>query len=638
MAEPANASQTTWSPLSDRQPGPGLLTRARLFWHTAAHLRPAQAVARARLRSSAAWRRLVPGLAIASYRREASEAALVRAPTILPMMSASGGVASGRAAAARDDVARRYLAGDVEYLHTAARVGRPSDWRYIDATRLWRYHLQYFDELPIAALAGEPSDVISLMREWIAAYPFGADGDAWHPYVTSLRAVNWMRAASILEGRDSPVPDDVLDAMRVDALFVRHNLEEDVSGNHLLKNLKALAFASAFWTGARAEQWRTEAIERWERELGRQVLADGGHYERAPMYHCQVLGDLLETIAVLAPGGPLPDAFADAARRMTAFLDVICHPDGDIALFNDSVFGAAPSPTVLRSLSAALLEVGSVSMPLPRATDDSGFRRIDSRDRRLTLIVDVGEPCPPDLPAHAHADLLSFELSVDGRRVVVDSGVAEYEAGTWRDYWRSTRAHNTVMVDGVEQTECWGSFRVARRAHPESVREIEQPSIRGISAAHTGYRHLANPVRHRRSIAFVDDRCLVVVDDLLGTGAHRWTSYIHFHPDVEIRRHDTTLRVATGTTGLEVAWTGVLEARCVRGEVDPPQGWYASEFGRREPSSTLVLDGSGSLPARFALALVPFSAVAVQLAWERENVIAVTLGQDIFRLSLPDLT
>jgi hypothetical protein len=194
------------------------------------------------------------------------------------------------------------------------------------------------------------------------------------------------------------------------------------------------------------------------------------------------------------------------------------------------------------------------------------------------------------------------------------------------------------MVDGVEQTECWGSFRVARRAHPEGVRNIEQPSIRGISAAHTGYRHFANPVRHRRTIALVDDRCLVVVDDVLGSGVHRWTSYTHFHPDVEIRRHDMTLHAAAGTTALQLVWTGVLEARCVRGELDPPQGWYASEFGRRDPSSTLVLDGSGSLPARFALALAPLPAVAVRLAWERENVLAVTLGQDIFRVSLPGLT
>ena len=84
-------------------------------------------------------------------------------------------------------------------------------------------------------------------------------------------------------------------------------------------------------------------------------------------------------------------------------------------------------------------------------------------------MVDGGPGGPDHLMAHAHADLFSYELSLFGERFVVDTGVYEYPAGPMRQYVRSTAAHNTASVDGVDQIECWDSFRVARRAAPNDV-------------------------------------------------------------------------------------------------------------------------------------------------------------------------
>jgi uncharacterized heparinase superfamily protein len=609
-----------------------------------------------RLRTSAAVRRLFPPLTALWYSRLTKRAALVAS---IPHRRASDFIVSaGEAddAASLSHRAQLWAAGDVEYLNRRERVGSPRHWRSVDAPRLFRYHLQYFDELPDLAVTGPPQWIFELLREWIESHPIGIDPDAWHPFVASVRCVNWMQASAILAARGVIPPDDVLQQMRRDAVFVSRNLETDVGGNHLIKNVKALAFASVWWSGAQAEAWRNRAIELWVHELDRQVLEDGAHYELSPMYHCQVLSDLLETVAVLgAAHYGIPCALVTSARRMMAFLDVVCHPDGDIALFNDSTFTYETRPSTLRSFAAAVLDggpaltlpprlrllAGAVHHPLriegadaPRSSTASGFVRLDSSDRRLVLIADAGPVCPDDLPAHAHADLLSFEVSIDGRRVIVDSGVADYEAGPWRDFWRSTRAHNTVVVDGTEQSECWGSFRVARRARPVRVVQQRDSDAAALSASHTGYLRLRPPVEHRRTIALVRDRFWIVVDELLGSGRHSWTSCLHFHPDVRVDLHSSQAIAAVAESGLSIRWTESLRGTAVRGAEAPLQGWYAPRFGERLETTALLLSGSGTLPVRFAYVIAPVCS-HTSVSWEDERHLAVDIGSERFRIGLP---
>src|SRR5439155_1766116 len=133
---------------------------------------------------------------------------------------------------------------------------------------------------------------------------------------------------------------------------------------------------------------------------------------------------------------------------------------------------------------------------------------------RGILLVDIGRACPDELPAHAHADCFSFEMSLDGHRMVVDSGVGEYTAGPWRDYYRSTRAHNTIVLDEEEQIECWGSFRVARRAGVHDRVVIEEENLSGVGAWHDGYARLADPAKVGRVLVALGDRAWLIVDDI----------------------------------------------------------------------------------------------------------------------------
>src|SRR5690606_15320930 len=165
----------------------------------------------------------------------------------------------------------------------------------------------------------------------------------------------------------------------------------------------------------------------------------------------------------------LPESLVLRLRQgvspMLHWLRVMTHPDGDIALFNDAALGIAPPLAALEAY-ADLVGVSRDSTELAslEALAESGYVRLTVGP--AVLIADVGLVGPDYLPGHAHADTLSFELSLHGRRVLVNGGTSTYEANAERLRQRGTAAHNTVVVDGQDSSEVWSAFRVARRARP----------------------------------------------------------------------------------------------------------------------------------------------------------------------------
>jgi uncharacterized heparinase superfamily protein len=621
------------------------LAQARRYWHTLSHLRPSQAAARADLRLRAAWRRLRPEAAAARYLRR-GQAAGFTWPADPWGLRGRG----GDAARFLDAVDRARLAGDAADLRerrftflnetaTLAADAGTIDWRVPAATQLWRYHLHYFDGLPEAIAVGEPwAPLEALARDWIRGAPLGAASarDAWHSYVVSLRIVNWLLA---LAAADDAPGEEVRRSLAQQIVFVERNLERDVGGNHLLKNLKALAIAGTFAGGSGGARLRARFVPAFVDELRAQLRSDGGHYEQSPMYHVQVLMDAIEVaLALRLMGEPPPAALADTLAAMRRFLRHVCHPDGQIAQFGDSAFNmTAPPRQVMAGVALALgepdageplaarhalaaarlwparaavptvpaavapYEAASVGVRPPVADPaSSGFFVIGTGDGRGHLVADAGPVCPDDLPAHAHSDLFGFEVSVDGERLIVDTGVSEYRAGRWRTFERSTRAHSTVVVDGAEQSDCWGSFRVARRARVTACSTIDGADGSGFVARHDGYRQLDAPADHTRQITRVGDVGWLIVDRLDGPGRHRWETFLHFHPDAHIDPVSPGAWSATrGRAVLHVRTFGIGAATIVRGALDPPQGWYAPEFGRRLPAPVLVAGGEGPLPAVF---------------------------------------
>ena len=289
-----------------------------------------------------------------------------------------------------------------------------------------------------------------MWRSWQAAVRAGR-GDAWHPYPAALRAWSFCGLHRDLVA-GTGLEDVFLASLSAHAGFLRRNLESDVCGNHLVKNLKALAGLAVFFADDRLFQ---KALGRLAEQLAIQVLPDGGHYERAPAYHCQVLADLIDVADLVGATGrePWPE-LADAIGRMRSWLASVLTPDGQVPLLNDGY------PVAARLVS--LLRPGPAPAGPLLLLPDTGLVRAAAGD--WFVLADVGQPCPDELPAHAHADTFSCVVHVGGAPLLVDTGTSTYAAGPARSFERSTAAHNTVEVDGTDSTEVWGVFRAGRRA------------------------------------------------------------------------------------------------------------------------------------------------------------------------------
>jgi uncharacterized heparinase superfamily protein len=435
---------------------------------------------------------------------------------------------------------------------------RARSWSAADASHLWRFHLHYFDyarDLAVYALHRHRASAYGAFRElagsWIEAHQ-RLGGDAWHPYTTSLRIVNWCEAAIVFRPeleRDTEFTTRFHDSIAAQAQFLSRHVEYDVRGNHVLENARALLRAAAFFEGHAPQRWRSIALDLLKREIPEQILDDGGHFERAPGYHVRVM-DVLADIAVLAP----EPWIERGVNRMRAFRDAITPPNGRLPLFKDTVLPDAPV---------------EISAPQPSQwLEPSGYAVMRDDARGDHLIADFGRVCPDYLPAHAHADMFSYELTIGGQPVILDSGVFEYAEGEWRTRFRSTAAHNTVDVDGRDQSEMWGSFRVGRRAYVLRTSWNETPERTTIDGTHDGYKDGHAPLLHRRVItALHQPRLWLILDRVSGAPGHLARSHIHLHPD-----HPHLAFTPLGPV-----------------TVSETTGWYSEQFGVKRTNRVITL-------------------------------------------------
>ncbi len=462
----------------------------------------------------------------------------------------------------------RLRAGEFTFLHRSEELGWPPRWNDVALPRLWLYNLHYFEYL--GSLPFELGR--ELIVDWIARHPLARGHAGWEPYPTSLRLVSWC-GWLFATHRERTEADLELCALVWPSIWLQvewlaRHLETHLRGNHLLENAAALAFCGACFADP-GDAWLRLGLAWLDRELPEQILADGVHFERSPMYHARAV-EVLETLKATR-ARELVERAAEPLTRARVALARLCHPDGEIALLNDAAFGIAAHPRDLLDGSApegafALREAGYYG----------------ARGSGHYVVCDAAPIGPDYIPGHAHGDLLSFELSLAGQRVVVDAGVHGYDGDPLRAWCRSTRAHNTVEIGGEDQCEFWGTFRVARRGRPRDV--VWTPEADGfrLSAWHDGYERLPGRPRHAREFRWYGDGVLLVRDRVTARRSVRAVSRLHLHPECaidEISLRHARVRHPGGV--FAVAFDGA-------GDLAIEASTYCPEFGRRLDAQALV--------------------------------------------------
>ncbi len=480
------------------------------------------------------------------------------------------------------------------FLNVKKQYNSEVNWLDEAMPKLWRYNLHYFDYL----LETKRSSVnkVNLIDSWIEHNPIGT-GDGWEPYTASLRIVNWIKYFTFFDKKE--IKQQWLDSLALQATWLEKNIEYHILANHYLKNAKALVFAGVYFEGIDASRWLNKGLDIIKAEADEQLLPDGGHYERSPMYHCIVTEDYLDLYNILNANEIVDHKLLvfikEKIIKALEFLKNITLPDGEISLFNDSAFAIAPKPVQLYAYAQRLFG-RSFEQPLLqdfaiKSYPDTGYYII--KNEKDMMVIDCGDVGPDYQPGHAHCDTLSYELALNGQRTVVDSGVHDYENSELRRYVRSTRAHNTVMIDNEEQSEIWGVFRVARRAKPVTAK-IEQKNEHSIQfkGSHEGYKKLKGKPVHERRIQYIHRNQWVITDIISGKGVHLCQSFIHIHPNFRAQLNNNKEVSLLDSASNVIAKITVSNAD----QVNIEKSWYCPEFGKRYENDVVVLQTTGYLP------------------------------------------
>lgn len=461
-----------------------------------------------------------------------------------------------------------WQSGMFTFLNLTVRFPDNIDWNYARYGKLWIYNLTYFDFLNQPNMPVDRG--LALIRNFI--HQSAGVRDGLEPYPTSLRIINWVQFVSRHQIRDASINQHLFAQVRL----LRHRLEYHLAGNHLLENGFALLTGALYFRNA---GWIRKAGGILIRELNKQILSDGGHYERSPMYHQLLLDRLLDTLLILQSSTghditELVELLTEKGISMLGWLDAITFQNGDVPMVNDTAPNIAPTTHQLRLKAIHLLSQKAENTP---SLTTGGFRMF--RQKRYELFTGVDSIGPAHQPGHAHADTLSFVLQVDNRPMFVDNGTSTYQTGPRRDWERGTAAHNTVTVADADSSEMWGSFRVGRRARVALLSDTETT----LTARHDGYRHRG--IIHERTWVIGTDTILIT-DQLLtwpaGTESGRsGTARFYFHPSVSWQLLDDGVRAGSLTIAFRSATKPTWRIEAYE---------MANGFNRLLPGHCLVVD------------------------------------------------
>jgi hypothetical protein len=454
---------------------------------------------------------------------------------------------------------------EFKFLNLSKRFDRNGiDWNFSKYGKLWTYNLNYFEFLLSSKVSYEEG--VLLIENYIGCWDDLEDGV--EPFPISLRTINWIKFLSKHKVRN----DRIDESLYYQVQLLLNNLEYHLLANHLLENAFALIFAAYYFQD---EEIYAKAKPLLLQELNEQVLVDGAHFERSPMYHQIMLFRLLDVVSIVEnnqwKNQELLSELKVKAQAMVSWLVNVSLPNGEIPYVKDSAPNIAPKSSELFTYALSLGLTLEVNKPL----NESGYRWLEFGGARL--LVDIGEVSPSYQPGHAHADELNFLLYDDGMPVIVDMGISTYEKNEQRQLERSSSSHNCLVVRGENSSQIWGGFRVGRRA----IVSLNKDNSTIISASHNGYKQFG--VLVQRTFEATSSG-FVIRSSVEGKNQLDFCVYIHFHPDVSVSETSaSTFRVGRFEVSLDPVVECYLE-----------NYMFAAGYNRLVRAKKLIIKGNKS--------------------------------------------
>lgn len=478
------------------------------------------------------------------------------------------------------------------------------------------------------------------LQSWVEQNPYLVGVNWTSALEVAIRGIAWLWAYHFFlpSPHFETVREKLLDVLLLHARYLDRYMTMNYSpSNHVIAEAAGLLQLGLFFPRhPAARSWVEKTIHLLEREIGRQVFASGESKEQSPSYHRFVLDFFtLSYLVARMNGKSFSRAFASRLEKMFEYMRAVLKPDGRAYSFGDCddarVFRLSCRPVddcrgvlstgavifhnpmlkaavrgfdeesfwllgesackVFSNVSVKPVQTESLAYP------DSGFFLLRSKDSPLQLRFDCGRHGLPRNFSHGHADALSIEVAVEGKEALMDGGTYGYNVSPlWRNFFRSSFAHNTVIVDGKPQALPRLTFRWQEVPRVECVGWGFGQRYDYVEGLHDGYRKLPDPVSHRRIVLFVKPDCFYIIDVLEASLEHEYEQLLHFAPG----------KIVVDASG-KVRWQGENRAALlvepialhrvrtsvIEGTTDPPQGWVSRGYGEKEPAPVVSLKTRG---------------------------------------------
>jgi hypothetical protein len=473
------------------------------------------------------------------------------------------------------------------------------------------------------------------LRSWLDQCP-PLVGPNWTSSLElGIRLINWGLVWQLIGGEGSGLfageegqrlRADWLDSIHAHcSTIARHLSRHSSANNHLIGELAGLYVGASIWPCWKSSgAWLEQARRELEHEAQAQFSRDGVNREQAFAYHV-FSAEFLFVAGLVgqACDHPFSRAYWTALLRALRFLRSVRDVGGNVPMVGDADDGIvfrldspgsdraeqllALGDTVLRRMPATHPGVRWLLHILPGkrpeadphesetgwAFPDGGYLLFGSHfgeANEIKGMVDCGPLGYLGIAAHGHADALALTLSVGGEECLVDPGTYSYwQEHKWRDYFRGTSAHNTVRIDGLDQSVSGGRFMWLKKARAAIERMPQSPHEFDFRGSHDGYERLADPVRHMRSVRFdAASATLTVRDEIAARKHHQVEIFWHFAPGLDVRLNSSGLHVRGRRFALQMHAHGAdLKLELVRGNENPPLGWYSRTYESRQPCDVL---------------------------------------------------
>lgn len=525
----------------------------------------------------------------------------------------------------------RGLAGKIDYRD--AKVAG-------DCKLVWEpnRHHQWLTLAQAYVLTGDQSYVDALcsqMNAWLDDNPFGYGMNWRSPLELGIRMINWVWAIDLV--RDSGGIDDALWQRLKRSLYLhtwdvsRKFSQGSSANNHLIGEAAGVYVIACYFNNIEeSAQWRQASHEILVREIQRQSYVDGANREQTFSYQlfvqqffllCGLVGDWADL--------PMPEPYWTSLRTSIDFSTAMTQACPVLPMVGDADdgyvykldwtetrlgehqalialrFQAAEIAAQLRGnadsirwlskdrgFSDALADLRASGSEPPlrsRRYDESGYYLLQHHDaagRSTSLLLDAGELGYGAIAAHGHADALSVQLRMDGNEILVDPGTYDYFTyPQWRNHFRSTRAHNTLEVDGEDQSKMLGPFLWTDAANAKLIEFRDEADACIVIAEHDGYKRLADPLVHQREVRLnKSDGSIEILDRASTSASHKGLLSFQFAEDCAVETTGTPNQFLVTNGELRLKFTVDPDCECslFKGSEEPGPGWVSRGYHRKE--------------------------------------------------------